>query len=185
MPLSEIHKQDTGTSQTEQHGKVTKHKNLPPLSLLDPPNVSLNPTITSEELTQLSQLLESKLLDFGVIAEVVEVNPGPVITRIEIRPAPGTKVSKISNLSKDLARSMAVMSVRVVEVIAGKSVIGIEIPNQHREMVRISEVIGSKPYLSSTSPLTLTLGNDIAGKPVVVDLAKMPHLLVAGTTGLR
>ena len=183
VPLSEIHKQDTGTSQTEQHGKVTKHKNLPPLSLLDPPNVSLNPTITSEELTHLSQLLEAKLLDFGVIAEVVEVNPGPVITRIEIRPAPGTKVSKISNLSKDLARSMAVMSVRVVEVIAGKSVIGIEIPNQHREMVRISEVIGSKPYLSSTSPLTLTLGNDIAGKPVVVDLAKMPHLLVAGTTG--
>jgi len=183
VPLSETHKQDTGSSQTEQHGKVTKHKDLPPLSLLDPPNVSLNPAITAEELTNLSQLLEAKLLDFGVIAEVVEVNPGPVITRIEIRPAPGTKVSKISNLSKDLARSMAVMSVRVVEVIAGKSVIGIEIPNQHREMVRISEVIGSKPYLSSTSPLTLTLGNDIAGKPVVVDLAKMPHLLVAGTTG--
>jgi len=183
VPLSETHKQDTGSSQTEQHGKVNKHKDLPPLSLLDPPNVSLNPAITAEELTNLSQLLEAKLLDFGVIAEVVEVNPGPVITRIEIRPAPGTKVSKISNLSKDLARSMAVMSVRVVEVIAGKSVIGIEIPNQHREMVRISEVIGSKPYLSSTSPLTLTLGNDIAGKPVVVDLAKMPHLLVAGTTG--
>ena len=183
VPLSETHKQDTGSSQTEQHGKVNKHKDLPPLSLLDPPNVSLNPAITAEELTILSQLLEAKLLDFGVIAEVVEVNPGPVITRIEIRPAPGTKVSKISNLSKDLARSMAVMSVRVVEVIAGKSVIGIEIPNQHREMVRISEVIGSKPYLSSTSPLTLTLGNDIAGKPVVVDLAKMPHLLVAGTTG--
>jgi S-DNA-T family DNA segregation ATPase FtsK/SpoIIIE len=183
VPLSETHKQDTGSSQAEQDGKVTKHKNLPPLSLLDPPNVSLNPAITSEELTNLSQLLEAKLLDFGVIAEVVEVNPGPVITRIEIRPAPGTKVSKISNLSKDLARSMAVMSVRVVEVIAGKSVIGIEIPNQHREMVRISEVIGSKPYLSSASPLTLTLGNDIAGKPVVVDLAKMPHLLVAGTTG--
>ena len=183
VPLSETHKQDTGSSQAEQDGKITKHRDLPPLSLLDPPNVSLNPAITSEELTHLSQLLEAKLLDFGVIAEVVEVNPGPVITRIEIRPAPGTKVSKISNLSKDLARSMAVMSVRVVEVIAGKSVIGIEIPNQHREMVRISEVIGSKPYLSSTSPLTLTLGNDIAGKPVVVDLAKMPHLLVAGTTG--
>lgn len=183
VPLSQTHKQDTGSSQAEQDGKVTKHKSLPPLSLLDPPTASLNPVVTEEELTELSQLLEAKLLDFGVIAEVVEVNPGPVITRIEIRPAPGTKVSKISNLSKDLARSMAVMSVRVVEVIAGKSVIGIEIPNQHREMVRISEVIGSKPYLSSTSPLTLTLGNDIAGKPVVVDLAKMPHLLVAGTTG--
>jgi len=183
VPLSETHQQDTGSSQAEQHDKIIKHKHLPPVSLLDSPSVSLNPAITAEELTQLSQLLESKLLDFGVIAEVVEVNPGPVITRIEIRPAPGTKVSKISNLSKDLARSMAVMSVRVVEVIAGKSVIGIEIPNQHREMVRISEVIGSKPYLSSSSPLTLTLGNDIAGKPVVVDLAKMPHLLVAGTTG--
>lgn len=183
VPLSQTHKQDTGSSQAQQDGKVTKHKSLPPLSLLDPPTASLNPVVTEEELTQLSQLLEAKLLDFGVVAEVVEVNPGPVITRIEIRPAPGTKVSKISNLSKDLARSMAVMSVRVVEVIAGKSVIGIEIPNQHREIVRISEVIGSKPYLSSTSPLTLTLGNDIAGKPVVVDLAKMPHLLVAGTTG--
>lgn len=183
VPLSETHKQDTGSSQAEQDGKVIKHKSLPSVSLLDPPSVSLNPAITAEELTQLSELLEAKLLDFGVVAEVVEVNPGPVITRIEIQPAPGTKVSKISNLSKDLARSMAVMSVRVVEVIAGKSVIGIEIPNQHREMVRISEVIGSKPYLSSTSPLTLTLGNDIAGKPVVVDLAKMPHLLVAGTTG--
>ena len=187
VPLSETHKQDTGDSHTEQsgdqRGRAAKQKGLPSVSLLDPPSASLNPTITPEELASLSQLLEAKLLDFGVVAEVVEVNPGPVITRIEIQPAPGTKVSKISNLSKDLARSMAVMSVRVVEVIAGKSVIGIEIPNQNREMVRISEVIGSKTYLASSSPLTLTLGNDIAGKPVVVDLAKMPHLLVAGTTG--
>ena len=183
VPLSETHKQDTGSSEAEQNTKVVKTKGLPPVSLLDPPSARLNPTITPAELANLSQLLEAKLLDFGVVAEVVEVNPGPVITRIEIQPAPGTKVSKISNLSKDLARSMAVMSVRVVEVIAGKSVIGIEIPNQNREMVRISEVIGSKTYLSSSSPLTLTLGNDIAGKPVVVDLAKMPHLLVAGTTG--
>lgn len=183
VPLSETHKQDTGTSKTETQDRAIKTRNLPPISLLDPPSASLNPVMTAEELTALSQLLETKLLDFGVVAEVVEVNPGPVITRIEISPAPGTKVSKISNLAKDLARSMAVMSVRVVEVIAGKSVIGIEIPNQHREMVRISEVIGSQPYLTSASPLTLTLGNDIAGKPVVVDLAKMPHLLVAGTTG--
>ncbi|MBT4443707.1 MAG: DUF87 domain-containing protein [Oceanospirillaceae bacterium] len=187
VPLSETHKQDTGDSHTEQNqdqkGRAAKQKGLPSVSLLDPPSASLNPTVTPEELASLSQLLEAKLLDFGVVAEVVEGNPGPVITRIEIQPAPGTKVSKISNLSKDLARSMAVMSVRVVEVIAGKSVIGIEIPNQNREMVRISEVVGSKTYLASTSPLTLTLGNDIAGKPVVVDLAKMPHLLVAGTTG--
>lgn len=187
VPLSETHKQDTGDSHTEQNDdqkvRAAKQKGLPSVTLLDPPSATLNPTITPEELASLSQLLEAKLLDFGVVAEVVEVNPGPVITRIEIQPAPGTKVSKISNLSKDLARSMAVMSVRVVEVIAGKSVIGIEIPNQNREMVRISEVIGSKTYLASSSPLTLTLGNDIAGKPVVVDLAKMPHLLVAGTTG--
>lgn len=183
VPLSETHKQDTGLSETQLGDKTVKPKGLPSITLLDPPSGSLNPTVTTEELTNLSQLLEAKLLDFGVVAEVVEVNPGPVITRIEIQLAPGTKVSKISNLSKDLARSMAVMSVRVVEVIAGKSVIGIEIPNQHREMVRLSEVIGSKTYLNSSSPLTLCLGNDIAGKPVAVNLAKMPHLLVAGTTG--
>ena len=183
VPLEKTHKQDTGDSSATQDGKVTKSKQCPPVSLLDPPETSLNPGVSTQELEQMSELLEAKLMDFGVVAEVVEVNPGPVITRFEIQPAPGTKVSKISNLAKDLARSMAVMSVRVVEVIAGKSVIGIEIPNQHREMVRISEVIGSKTYQTSSSPLTMGLGNDIAGKPVVVDLGKMPHLLVAGTTG--
>lgn len=183
VPLEKTHKQDTGDSSATQDGKATKSKQCPPVSLLDPPETSLNPGVSTEELERMSELLEAKLMDFGVVAEVVEVNPGPVITRFEIQPAPGTKVSKISNLAKDLARSMAVMSVRVVEVIAGKSVIGIEIPNQHREMVRISEVIGSKTYQTSSSPLTMGLGNDIAGKPVVVDLAKMPHLLVAGTTG--
>ncbi|MCP4788809.1 MAG: DNA translocase FtsK [Gammaproteobacteria bacterium] len=183
VPLEKTHKQDTGDSSATQDGKAVKSKQCPPVSLLDPPEASLNPGVSKQELEQMSELLESKLMDFGVIAEVVEVNPGPVITRFEIQPAPGTKVSKISNLAKDLARSMAVLSVRVVEVIAGKSVIGIEIPNQHREMVRISEVIGSKTYQTSSSPLTMGLGNDIAGKPVVVDLGKMPHLLVAGTTG--
>ncbi len=183
VPLEKTHKQDTGDSSATQDGKAIKSKQCPPVSLLDPPETSLNPGVSTEELERMSELLEAKLMDFGVVAEVVEVNPGPVITRFEIQPAPGTKVSKISNLAKDLARSMAVMSVRVVEVIAGKSVIGIEIPNQHREMVRISEVIGSKTYQTSSSPLTMGLGNDIAGKPVVVDLAKMPHLLVAGTTG--
>ncbi|HCH25135.1 MAG TPA: cell division protein FtsK [Oceanospirillaceae bacterium] len=183
VPLEKTHKQDTGDSSATQDGKATKSKQCPPVSLLDPPETSLNPGVSTQELEQMSELLEAKLMDFGVVAEVVEVNPGPVITRFEIQPAPGTKVSKISNLAKDLARSMAVMSVRVVEVIAGKSVIGIEIPNQHREMVRISEVIGSKTYQTSSSPLTMGLGNDIAGKPVVVDLGKMPHLLVAGTTG--
>ncbi|HCI02550.1 MAG TPA: cell division protein FtsK [Oceanospirillaceae bacterium] len=183
VPLEKTHKQDTGDSSVTQDGKVIKPTQCPSVSLLDPPEANLSPGVSKEELAQLSELLEAKLMDFGVIAEVVEVNPGPVITRFEIQPAPGTKVSKISNLAKDLARSMAVMSVRVVEVIAGKSVIGIEIPNQNREMVRISEVIGSKTYQTSSSPLTMGLGNDIAGKPVVVDLAKMPHLLVAGTTG--
>ena len=131
----------------------------------------------------MSRLLEAKLKDFSVVAEVVEVNPGPVITRFEIQPAPGVKASKISNLAKDLARSMAVSSVRVVEVIPGKSVMGIEIPNSERQTVQLSEVLNSKPYLEASSKLTLGLGNDIAGNPVVANLAKMPHLLVAGTTG--
>lgn len=138
---------------------------------------------TEEELLDLSALLEQRLQDFGVKAEVVEVNPGPVITRFEIQPAPGVKVSRITNLAKDLARSLSVMSVRVVEVIAGKSTIGIEIPNQHRDTVYFSEVINTPMYDNATSPLTLSLGHDISGEPVVVDLAKMPHVLVAGTTG--
>lgn len=138
---------------------------------------------TEDELLALSELLEQRLLDFGVKAEVVEVNPGPVITRFEIQPAPGVKVSRITNLAKDLARSLSVMSVRVVEVIAGKSTIGIEIPNQNRDTVYFSEVINVDMYDRASSPLTLSLGHDISGEPVVVDLAKMPHVLVAGTTG--
>lgn len=156
---------------------------LPSLALLDPPDKCNKSGFSKNQLEHMSRLLEEKLADFGVIAEVVEVNPGPVITRFEIQPAPGVKVSKISNLAKDLARSLAVLSVRVVEVIPGKSVVGIEIPNEHREIVRFSEVIGSNEYDKSEAALTLGLGNDIAGDPVVVNLAKMPHLLVAGTTG--
>ncbi|MDX1453556.1 MAG: DNA translocase FtsK 4TM domain-containing protein, partial [Oleiphilaceae bacterium] len=156
---------------------------LPSISLLDPPDNCKKKGFSKEMLQHMSRLLEEKLADFGVSAEVVEVNPGPVITRFEIQPAPGVKVSKISNLAKDLARSLAVLSVRVVEVIPGKSVVGIEIPNEHREIVRFSEVMRSKDYDDAESPLTLGLGNDIAGDPVVVNLAKMPHLLVAGTTG--
>ncbi|MGV6807536.1 MAG: DNA translocase FtsK [bacterium] len=136
-----------------------------------------------ESLDAMSRMLESKLLDFGISAQVTEVLPGPVITRFEIQPAAGVKVSRISNLAKDLARSLAVISVRVVEVIPGKSVVGIEIPNEHREMVRLSEVISSDVYDDSKSPLTLALGHDISGMPVTADLARMPHLLVAGTTG--
>ena len=156
---------------------------LPPLNLLDVHDKSSNTGFSDESLEHLSRLLEVKLQDFGISATVVEVLPGPVVTRFEIQPAAGIKVSRITGLAKDLARSMAVISVRVVEVIQGKSVVGIEIPNETREMVRLSEVLTSDAYDSSNSPLTLALGNDIAGVPVVADLAKMPHLLVAGTTG--
>lgn len=156
---------------------------VPPISLLDPPEEHKEKGYSEESLEHMSRMLEEKLGDFGVSVEVVEVNPGPVITRFEIKPAPGVKVSKISNLAKDLARSLAVLSVRVVEVIPGKSVVGIEIPNEEREMVRLSEVLGARVFEDSSSPLTLALGNDIGGNPMVANLAKMPHLLVAGTTG--
>nr|WP_269767036.1 MULTISPECIES: DNA translocase FtsK [Microbulbifer] len=156
---------------------------LPPLELLDPADQNKKAGFSRESLEALSRLLELKLKDFGVIAEVVSVLPGPVVTRFEIQPAPGVKVSKISNLAKDLARSLAVISVRVVEVIPGKSVVGIEIPNENRQMVRLTEVLSADVYENSKSRLTLALGHDISGQPVVADLAKMPHLLVAGTTG--
>jgi DNA segregation ATPase FtsK/SpoIIIE, S-DNA-T family len=156
---------------------------IPPITLLDPPEEHKERGYSEESLQHMSRLLEEKLADFGVSVEVVEVNPGPVITRFEIKPAPGVKVSKISNLAKDLARSLAVLSVRVVEVIPGKSVVGIEIPNEEREMVRLSEVLNARVFQDSSSALTLALGNDIGGNPMVANLAKMPHLLVAGTTG--
>ena len=140
-------------------------------------------SLTQTELNQIADLLETKLQEFNVEAKVVSVLPGPVITRFEIQPAPGTKASRITNISQDIARSLAVSSVRVVEVIEGKSVIGIEIPNTNRKMVRLSEIIASGEFTNAASPLSLALGHDIAGKSVVVDLAKMPHLLVAGTTG--
>ena len=156
---------------------------LPPLSLLDPADKRSDKGYSKESLEAMSKLLELKLKDFGIEIEVVSVQPGPVVTRFEIQPAPGIKASRISGLAKDLARSLAVVSVRVVEVIPGKSVMGIEIPNAHREMVRLSEVISSELYENSKSVLTMALGHDISGEPMVADLAKMPHLLVAGTTG--
>ena len=156
---------------------------IPPISLLDPPEEHKESGYSEEALEHMSRLLEEKLADFGVSVEVVEVNPGPVITRFEIKPAAGVKVSKISNLAKDLARSLAVLSVRVVEVIPGKSVVGIEIPNEKREIVRLSEVLSARVFTESSSALTMALGNDIGGNPMVANLAKMPHLLVAGTTG--
>ena len=131
----------------------------------------------------MSGQVERKLADFGVIAEVTAVHPGPVVTLFELQLAAGTKASKVTNLSKDLARALSVVSVRVVEVIPGKTVIGLEIPNEYRETVYLSETLRSEAYDRSKSPLTLALGKDIVGEPVVADLAKMPHALIAGTTG--
>ena len=155
---------------------------LPPLSLLDEPKPQ--PKGYSEEtLEALSRQVELKLKDFRIDAQVVGVFPGPVITRFEMQPAPGIKGSQISNLDKDIARGLSVISVRVVDVIPGKSVIGLEIPNANREIVYLSEILRSEKYDGVKSPLALALGKDIGGRAVVVDLAKMPHLLVAGTTG--
>jgi S-DNA-T family DNA segregation ATPase FtsK/SpoIIIE len=163
-------------------GAAEEQGPMPSFDLLERADKIKNP-ITPEELEIVSRLLEAKLADFNIEATVVGVYPGPVITRFEMDLAPGVKVSKITTLSKDLARSMSAISVRVVEVIPGKSVIGLELPNKKRDMVRLSEVISTDVFQSSDSPLTMVLGADISGKPVVVDLAKMPHLLVAGTTG--
>jgi S-DNA-T family DNA segregation ATPase FtsK/SpoIIIE len=155
---------------------------LPPIALLDPVEESKG-GYSDDALEGMSRLLEIKLKDFNIDAQVVAVQPGPVITRFEIQPAPGIKVSKITNLAKDLARSLAVISVRVVEVIPGKTTVGIEIPNEQREMIRFTEVVGTQMFDQAPSPLTMALGKDISGGPVMADLAKMPHLLVAGTTG--
>ena len=155
---------------------------LPALQLLDdppPPEASYS----AEALEALSRLVEMKLKDFAIDAEVVAVQPGPVVTRFELRPAPGVKASQITGLAKDLARALAVLSVRVVEVIPGKNVMGLEIANEKREIVTLGEIVRSKAYDDMHSPLALALGKDIGGHPVVADLARMPHLLIAGTTG--
>ncbi len=155
---------------------------LPALDLLDeaPPPTE---TIATETLEFTSRLIEKKLRDFNVEAAVVAAYPGPVITRYEIEPAVGVKGSQIVNLGKDIARALSLVSIRVVETIPGKNLMGLELPNPRRQMVKLSEILGSAVYNESHSLLTLGLGKDIAGKPVVVDLARMPHLLVAGTTG--
>lgn len=166
-PLFSDHRGDTG---------------LPPLALLDeaPP---VTETVSVETLEFTSRLIEKKLSDFGVDAKVVAAYPGPVVTRYEIEPATGVKGSQIVNLARDLARSLSLTSIRVVETIPGKNYMALELPNPKRQIVRLSEIVGSKVYGDSASSLTVALGKDIAGKPVVADLAKMPHLLVAGTTG--
>ncbi len=155
---------------------------LPPLHLLDeqPADIEM---LSSETLEYTSRLIEKKLSDFGIDVKVVAAQPGPVITRYEIEPAVGVKGSQVINLVKDLARALSVVSVRVVETIPGKTCMGLEIPNPKRQVVRLSEILSSKVYAEMASPLTLAMGKDIAGNPVVADLAKMPHVLVAGTTG--
>ena len=155
---------------------------LPPLELLDDPPEQAE-GYSTEVLEALSRQVELKLADFGVQVDVVEVHPGPVITRFELQPAPGIKSSQISNLAKDLARGLSVISVRVVEVIPGKSTIGLEIPNTVRHTVYLSEILQSEVYDRSTSPLTIALGKSIGGSPRIADITRMPHVLVAGTTG--
>ena len=171
----DLSKSDIG----EDKEPVTK---MPSTELLDRA-LDDGESLSKEDLESLSELLEIKLDEFGIEAEVVSVLPGPVVTRFEIQPAPGTKANKITNIAQDIARSLAVSSVRVVEVIEGKSVVGIEIPNTNRKMVRLKEILASSAFEDSKSHLSLALGKDIAGKAVVVNLEKMPHLLVAGTTG--
>ncbi|NLF53247.1 MAG: DNA translocase FtsK [Thauera phenolivorans] len=155
---------------------------IPPLVLLDAPSVDLEPP-SAEAMEYTSRLIETRLGDFGVEVKVIAAYPGPVITRYEIEPATGVKGSQVVNLAKDLSRALSMVSIRVVETVPGKSCMALELPNAKRQMVRLSEIIGSRAYQEASSPLTVVLGKDIGGQPVVADLAKMPHLLVAGTTG--
>lgn len=163
--------------------ETSEYNELPALSLLDRAERDESGGYSKEVLEQLSKLVEAKLLEFNVNANVVAVYPGPVITRFELDLAAGTKVSRLNSLQKDLARSLSVPSVRIVDVIPGKTYVGLEIPNENREVVHLSEILESEGFDNSKSPLSLALGKDIGGHPFVVDLEKMPHLLVAGTTG--
>lgn len=156
---------------------------LPAVTLLNGTPPQVEKAFAQLSFEELSTLVEQRLSDFGVDVKVVAVHPGPVITRFELDLAPGIKVSKITGLAKDIARSLSTVSVRIVEVIPGKSVIGLEIPNENRELVTLRDMLESQRFSQSRSPVSLVLGKDIAGTPMIVDLAKMPHLLVAGTTG--
>ena len=171
------------TTQPRQPVQSTLPIETPDISLLDKSPLDDKYDISDKALQEASFEVEQRLLDFGIEARVVAVHPGPVITRYELALAPGIKASKIVGLTKDLARSLSTTSVRIVEVIPGKSVIGLELPNRHREMVTLRDVLESAIYMEAASPITIALGKDIAGIPIVADLAKMPHLLVAGTTG--
>jgi S-DNA-T family DNA segregation ATPase FtsK/SpoIIIE len=186
-PPREIRKSERAKKemQADKQARLFEHlpdTPLPPLKLLDQP-ASEAETVGAETLEFTSRLIEKKLSDFGVAVKVLAAYPGPVITRYEIEPSVGVKGSQIVNLIKDLARALSVVAIRVVETIPGKSCMGLEIPNPNRQVVRLTEILGSETYHAAHSPLALALGKDIAGNPVVADLGKMPHLLVAGTTG--
>jgi S-DNA-T family DNA segregation ATPase FtsK/SpoIIIE len=178
---------DSGRLERDKQSKLfepqeTTSSVIPPLTLLEPPEPH-DQGFSRETLEAMSRLLEKKLADFNIDVEVVAVHPGPVITRFEIDPAPGIKASQIQNLSRDLARALSTVSVRVVDNIPGKTVIGLEVPNESREIVQLVEGLSSTAYEEANTPLALMLGKDISGVPVIVDLCRMPHLLVAGTTG--
>ena len=179
---TQIVKSERGQKEKQVSLFASDDDRLPPLHLLDEANSSVE-LPSDETLEFISRLIERKLVDFGIEVKVISAQPGPVITRYELEPAPGVKGSQISNLSKDLARALSVLSVRVVETIPGKNYMGLEIPNPNRQIVFLTEIMGSKVYADMNSPLAIVLGKDIAGLPVVADLAKMPHVLVAGTTG--
>ncbi|MEY3200524.1 MAG: hypothetical protein RIR70_74 [Pseudomonadota bacterium] len=182
-PITHVPKSDRMEKEAQQPlFNDTPAGALPPLALLDAPSMDADPP-SPDSLEFTSRLIERKLADFGVEVKVIAAYPGPVITRYEIEPATGVKGSQIVNLVKDLARALSVISIRVVETIPGKSCMGLELPNAKRQTVRLSEILGSAAYQHMHSPLTMALGKDIGGAPIVADLAKMPHLLVAGTTG--
>ncbi len=180
--VTEIPKSDRVFEEKQTQLFESSYAGLPALELLDPAANKV-PLPSSQSLEFTSRLIERKLMDFGIEVKVITALPGPVITRYELEPSPGVKGSQVMNLAKDLARALSVVSVRVVETIPGKTHMGLEIPNNQRQIVYLSEIMSSKAYASVSSPLAICLGKDIAGKPAVVDLAKMPHLLVAGTTG--
>ena len=165
---------------TDSHAALSE--GLPQVNLLDAPPAQQE-TVAPETLEMTSRLIEKKLKDFGVDVVVVQATPGPVVTRYEVEPATGVKGSQVVNLAKDLARSLSLVSIRVIETIPGKNTMALELPNVRRQTIKLSEVLGSQIYHQSKSLLTMGLGKDIEGKPVVADLAKMPHVLVAGTTG--
>jgi len=183
MPLMEVAK-STRASQEKQKSLFVEIPGspLPPLHLLDPATRQVE-VVSADTLEFTSRLIEKRLKDFGVDVKVVGAYPGPVITRYEIDPATGVKGSQITNLVKDLARALSVVSIRMVETIPGKAYMALELPNPKRKIVHLSEILGSQVYADMGSALTIAMGKDIAGKPVVADLAKMPHVLVAGTTG--